>query len=230
MAAKKRKSTRRSASDSRMAPTLISFAIGVTVGVLTMTLLQQGEVKSDFGKGIRDFMNQSRKGDAVKKEETASPESENTPAEQKNIYDFYTVLPEVEVLIPQDYKEPETKAKPVKTDKTEVAKANDTSGTSAATDAPSSRESQSEQASSGGAHYVLQAGSYRREADAERFRARLALLGLGSYIQKVTIQDRGDFYRVRLGPFSNYEDMINADRTLGGEGIKPLRLKVSKSN
>ncbi|MYJ51898.1 MAG: SPOR domain-containing protein, partial [Gammaproteobacteria bacterium] len=128
------------------------------------------------------------------------------------------------------YRETDTRPEPANDDKTEVAKADATSGTSAATDSPSSQASQSEQASSGGTHYVLQAGSYRREADAERLRARLALLGLGSYIQKVTIQDRGDFYRVRLGPFSDYEDMVKADGTLGGEGIKPLRLKVSKSN
>ncbi|MYJ52487.1 MAG: hypothetical protein F4093_07485, partial [Gammaproteobacteria bacterium] len=126
-----------------MAPTLIAFAIGVTVGVLTMALLQQGEVKSDFGKGIRDFMSQSRKDDALKKEETASPEPEDAPAEQKNIYDFYTVLPEVEVLIPQDYRETDTRPEPAKADKTEVAKADDTSGTSAATDSPSSQASQS---------------------------------------------------------------------------------------
>ena len=76
--------------------------------------------------------------------------------------------------------------------------------------------------------YMLQAGSYQRQSDAERLKAELALLGMSSQIQKVTIQDRGDFYRVRLGPYDTHDKMVNADQKLFAQGYKTLRLKISK--
>jgi len=73
---------------------------------------------------------------------------------------------------------------------------------------------------------MLQAGSYRAVADAERLRANLGLRGLKSQIQKVTIGERGDFYRVRLGPFATYQAMEEVHRQLGRAGVKALRLKM----
>ncbi|MYB35752.1 MAG: hypothetical protein F4X92_11700 [Gammaproteobacteria bacterium] len=230
MVNRKKKSARRSASDSRMPHTLISFAIGVSVGALTMVVLQVGVPKPDFGKEIRGLMDQSKQSEALNNQEQASSADPGS-SEQPNIYDFYTVLPEVEVLIPEDYRE--IAAKPPGTDgqeqtsdetdtpKTELAIVNPDSATSTPSPEP---------ATSSEIHFILQAASFKRQSDAEQLRARLALSGLTSNIQKVTIQDRGDFYRVRLGPFSVYEEMENADKVLKEEGIKPLRLKVSKSN
>ena len=49
-----------------------------------------------------------------------------------------------------------------------------------------------------------------------------------SQIQKVTIEGRGDFYRVRLGPYDSYDKMVSADQKLYAQGHKTLRLKMSK--
>ncbi len=229
----RKKSARRAVSGNRMSHTLISFAIGVSVGALTMVVLQVGVPKSDFGKGIRGLMDQSRQDEASSSQEL-STNGDSGSGGQPNIYDFYTVLPEVEVLIPEDYRE--IAAKPptsvnqgqessaTEKPKAELAIVNPDSATSAPLSEPV------EPVSSSDAHFILQAASFKRESDAEQLRARLALSGLTSNIQKVTIQNRGDFYRVRLGPFSVYEEMQNADRILKEEGIKPLRLKVSKGN
>ncbi|MDD9855890.1 MAG: SPOR domain-containing protein, partial [Gammaproteobacteria bacterium] len=78
--------------------------------------------------------------------------------------------------------------------------------------------------------FMLQAGSYRSVADADRLKATLALNGMLSSIQKVTIQGRGDFYRVRLGPFPTYQAMVDIDRQLSRAGIKALRLKMKSGN
>ncbi len=59
--------------------------------------------------------------------------------------------------------------------------------------------------------YYLQAGSFRNEADADRVRAKLALTGIESKVQKVSV-DTDTFYRVRMGPFSQL-DALNRVRT-----------------
>ena len=82
-------------------------------------------------------------------------------------------------------------------------------------------------ATDGGA-YMLQAASYQQRAEADRLKATLALNGMVSAIQKVSIQGRGDFYRVRLGPYSTYAAMVQAEQQLSRAGIKALRLKVSR--
>lgn len=47
--------------------------------------------------------------------------------------------------------------------------------------------------------YVLQAGSYRNKADAERLRDRLRKQGIETSIQHVTIDEK-EWHRVRVGP------------------------------
>ena len=73
--------------------------------------------------------------------------------------------------------------------------------------------------------YVLQAGSFRAEADAEGRRASLALLGIQSSIQRVTI-DTDEYHRVRIGP-TNDLDSLNGIRTrLWDAEIEVLLIKL----
>jgi cell division protein FtsN len=60
--------------------------------------------------------------------------------------------------------------------------------------------------------YVLQAGSYKNFADADRVRAQLALQGVESKVQKVTV-DSDTWHRIRIGPISNL-DQLNRLRTI----------------
>jgi cell division protein FtsN len=59
--------------------------------------------------------------------------------------------------------------------------------------------------------YVLQAGSYKNFADADRIRAQLALAGVESKVQKVTV-DADTWHRVRIGPITNLDE-LNRIRT-----------------
>lgn len=79
-----------------------------------------------------------------------------------------------------------------------------------------------------GVSYVLQAASYASFKDADELKARLALMGLEAHIQKVIIEGRGEFYRVRLGPYVRLEQIDAAGAKLQELGIKPMRLKVKR--
>lgn len=79
-----------------------------------------------------------------------------------------------------------------------------------------------------GVSYFLQAGSFARFEDADQLKARLALTGLVAQIQKVTLEGRGTYHRVRLGPFARVEEMEQASRQLRELGIKALASKVHK--
>ncbi|HEC26213.1 MAG TPA: hypothetical protein ENI67_02245 [Gammaproteobacteria bacterium] len=76
--------------------------------------------------------------------------------------------------------------------------------------------------------YILQAASYSSFKDADKLKAKLALNGLSSRIEKISVDGRGQFYRVRLGPYSSIRTKKDVVKRLGALGIKPLHLKVEK--
>jgi len=49
--------------------------------------------------------------------------------------------------------------------------------------------------------YLVQAGSFQNAADAEKLKAKLALVGLEASVQSVDLPGKGIWHRVRLGPF-----------------------------
>jgi cell division protein FtsN len=102
------------------------------------------------------------------------------PEEPAKSYDFYSMLPKFEVVVPE-------KEKDVKPDIRAV---------------PETRRGT----------YVLQAGSYKNFADADRVRAQLALQGVESKVQKVSV-DNDTWHRIRIGPISKLDE-LNRLRTL----------------
>jgi cell division protein FtsN len=73
--------------------------------------------------------------------------------------------------------------------------------------------------------YLLQAGSYRNHADADRIRALLALQGVESRIQKVTV-DNDTWHRVRIGPINKLGDLEEVRRKLREAQIDALVIRV----
>jgi cell division protein FtsN len=102
------------------------------------------------------------------------------PEEPAKSYDFYSMLPKFEVVVPE-------KDKDVRPDIRGV---------------PETRRGT----------YVLQAGSYKNFADADRVRAQLALQGVESKVQKVSV-DNDTWHRIRIGPISKLDE-LNRLRTL----------------
>ncbi len=71
----------------------------------------------------------------------------------------------------------------------------------------------------------LQAGSFSNADDAEKLKARLALLGIEAVIQTATIPDKGVWHRVRMGPYKNTDEMGSARSLLKQNGVEatPMR-------
>ncbi len=73
--------------------------------------------------------------------------------------------------------------------------------------------------------YVLQAGSFGEVADADRRRAQLALLGIESRVQRITIDDR-TYHRVRIGPMTELDELNLLRSQLRQADIDVLRIRL----
>ncbi len=73
--------------------------------------------------------------------------------------------------------------------------------------------------------YFLQAGSFSSAEDADKLKARLAMLGMEASMQIATIPDKGVVHRVRLGPYKGAVEMNKARMTLKQNGVEaaPMR-------
>jgi cell division protein FtsN len=75
--------------------------------------------------------------------------------------------------------------------------------------------------------YILQAGSFRNHADADRVRALIAMQGVESKIQKVTI-DKDTWHRVRVGPIANLQKLEETRSRLRQAQIDALVIRVGE--
>ena len=73
--------------------------------------------------------------------------------------------------------------------------------------------------------YVLQAGSFTQYIDADRRKAQLALQGIESRIQRVTIDDK-TYHRVRIGPTRNLDELNMLRGRLRQAKIDVLRIRL----
>ncbi|MCB1746219.1 MAG: SPOR domain-containing protein [Gammaproteobacteria bacterium] len=93
-------------------------------------------------------------------------------------FDFYKILPEMEVPIPDwELSEREREDRPAPDEELD-------SGT-----------------------YLLQVGSFKTHEDADRVKATLALRGISASIQRVVINGQDVWFRVHVGPLSNAEEI-----------------------
>jgi cell division protein FtsN len=117
-------------------------------------------------------------------------------------FDFYTILPETEVVVPQEQPRP---APPIP--------------------APPAPERPQAAAPASADSYLLQAGAFSERADAERLRASLALLGVEADIHAAQGSDRKRVYRVRSGPYPSRAAVEQARANLKRNGINSIAIK-----
>jgi cell division protein FtsN len=67
--------------------------------------------------------------------------------------------------------------------------------------------------------FYVQAGSFPNEDDAEKLKAKLALMGLEAGLQTAVIPDRGTYHRVRLGPFNSSNEASKTLELLKQNGV-----------
>lgn len=75
--------------------------------------------------------------------------------------------------------------------------------------------------------YFLQVGAYKTEADAEQQRARLGFQGFESKVSKRDVSGV-TYFRVRIGPFSKFEDMNSARQRLSDAGVDTAVIRFTK--
>jgi cell division protein FtsN len=78
--------------------------------------------------------------------------------------------------------------------------------------------------------YYLQAGAFQSEAEADNLKAKLALMGVEASIQTATLPDKGVWHRVRVGPFTNVDELNKARTTLAQNGIQSSLVKVREDS
>ncbi len=119
-------------------------------------------------------------------------------------FDFYSILPKLEVVIPdQEIYGEKRSLSGEGIEKT--IKAIKSSG-----------------------HYLLQVGSFRKASDAERVKAELAFLGIESYIEPVVIDSSKTWHRVRVGPFSDNKVLDKVRNRLLDNRVEVMVLRVKE--
>ncbi|MDO3723233.1 SPOR domain-containing protein [Marinobacter sp. chi1] len=76
--------------------------------------------------------------------------------------------------------------------------------------------------------YLVQSGSFRSKADAERQRAQIAFQGLRAQVQRIDLDNGSTWYRVNVGPFVSRSQMNSAIDKLVSINIEPLVRKIPK--
>lgn len=74
--------------------------------------------------------------------------------------------------------------------------------------------------------YILQAGSFSTNVDADRRRAELALQGIESHIQRVKVNDK-NFHRVLIGPTDDLDELNLWRSRLRAAKIDIFRIRLS---
>ena len=165
---------RRPARKKTQAPVWLWLVAGVLIGLGIATAAIIGGYVPQTGESAG---RETPTPGSTQSESCEAIVADSPDGNQKRHFDFFTVLPEMEVVIPE-------------TEIRQRAETNTSSGP-----------------------YVLQVGSFQNSADAERLKAKLALLGMIANIQKVTVND-ATWHRVRLGPFDSAREVNRLQITL----------------
>jgi cell division protein FtsN len=224
--AKKRK-TRSGASSNGARPQIpgwVWLVAGVAVGVFVSFLVKLAGMPSDTSTTVaidnnktatletsggaskgatrsetrRNVAQESKPDD--KAADKAADKTAADAAKPATKFDFYTLLPEREVIVPNEREA----IKPAEKPKVVPGQA-----------APAEPAEES---------LFLQVGSFRAAQEADRRRAQIILLGLEAKVESV--QANGDtWYRVQAGPFTSREKLSKARNQLSAQGIESLLLK-----
>jgi len=77
-----------------------------------------------------------------------------------------------------------------------------------------------------GEQFLIQVAAFRQRDDAEQRVAALTLAGLAARVEKVTIDNKDTWYRVRLGPYGSAAAAAAAQRTVKAQGFDGVVMKV----
>lgn len=219
MAAKRNKQAYRENDRQTAWPAWIWLGIGVLLGLTLSALV----LVKDWAPMLRkkNLPQPNAEATAPKESESAvADEAAKKPAPPKKSFDFYSVLPEMEVVIPDA--ELSAKARAEQQRQQAAMAQSQTANTNATTPAPPA-------STEGGGRYVLLAGSYGDPKAADEAKAKLALLGVVAKVQSITINGK-TWNRVMVGPYANASDTETAKKSLADNGVKAIPMKEAGNN
>lgn len=182
MAAKRNTRNTKEKKSLPWGPMLLSFVVGVFVMFL---LHLKDNVDPDQGKETANTTKSEEKSTAI-----------------EPTFDFYTLLPEMEVVVDDDNQ----------TTKTIV------------TSPPQQQAADTKTVEK--VSYLLQVGSFKKLSDADAFKARLAFLGIESKVQTVTIDKKDTWHRVQVGPVIGREKADAIQKQLRNNDIESLLMRA----
>lgn len=153
-----------------------------------------------------------RRPDTAGGNEMAASEEETASESDQPRFEFYRLLNEQEVEVAEE----------------QAPEENGTQALPEADPAPEpSADSDPAPADSGeDKRYLLQAGSFRQAEDADALKAKLALLGIQARIQAVELPGGETWHRVRVGPFSDLQQVNGVRAQMADQKIESILLQA----
>jgi cell division protein FtsN len=237
MAARKGKGRQAVRNNSSGFPGWGYAVIGVVIGAILMAVMMRGSLLTSMNKPSGPQANPQATAEHGSEPGVVEPAAGDS-APKKPQFDFYSVLSEKEVRIPDAVISAQARAEQQQKQQAAQLQAQQQAAQQAATAAPANAPAAvSENVVAApatavpqpatGSGYLLQVGAFPNSADAETLKAKLAMQGFVANVQSVSI--RGQTYnRVRLGPFHSATELESTKQRLAGAGINAIALKEGK--
>ena len=222
MAAKKKPAAKRGASRyqapaKKPVPGWFWLVCGLVIGGFMVFLLSLEPGRDEIK---RTKVEQERATQASKA--AAAKPATSEPAKPK--YDFYTLLPESEVILPPQAIEQPVAVPEQKPVTPEEAAKIDAARAEAALNGQVPPPPPVVAKGPVSSQFFLQAGSFRRKDDADSLRAQIILLGQSVQVESGTVREE-TWHRVLVGPFATREQLGQAQKTLSASGFSNLLLQ-----
>lgn len=203
-----RKQAKRSGSNRGM-PAWLWALVGLALGLVIAAYFFLGDAWKNRNND-QPTPNPAAEAPKMQSEEAVAQVPTEKP---KPKYDFYTLLPEKEVLIPDAELQAQAEAE---------AKKNAAPKTLATPDLVTAEP---ETAAPTESRFLIQAGAFKNQDEAENLKATIALTGEVARIESAEINGT-TVYRVRLGPYSTASSLSTAKQALSSHGIEAQAIKV----
>ncbi|TDO06084.1 MULTISPECIES: SPOR domain-containing protein [Halomonas] len=206
-----------------------------------LTGLVAGFLLAQYQQGIAPWQQSSDSplATVLTKPESPQPAGEGDSVDDASgnppmpTFEFYTLLPESEVIAPEGQMPVSTTSSPRRPAAPEAAAGDDPiarviaatmkTDTAAKEQRPDTRQSNTPPSD---ARFMLQAASFREADDASRLAGRLRDFGLLAKISKVKADGGDTWHRVQVGPYSDRRELTRAKDLMLTQGIEPLLIQL----
>ena len=205
-----KRQAKRSGSNGGM-PSWLWAIIGLVLGLIIAGYFFLG----DYWKSRNNDQPTPNPSAEAPKSQSEEPVAQEPIEKPKPKYDFYTLLPEKEVVIPDAELQAQAQAEA-------EAKKNAAPVNPATPDLVTAAP---EPAAAAESRFLIQAGAFKNPDEAENLKATIALTGEVARIESAEINGT-TVYRVRLGPYSTASSLSAAKQALSSHGIEGQAIKV----